>query len=105
MTLKLYNTLTRQIEEFQPLEQGRVTMYTCGPTVYDRAHIGNFRTFLAEDILRRTLTRVGAPTTLHVSQEADHQFKVLKKSSRTVEEVREELLGVTDSWIQKVLGA
>ena len=55
MTLKLYNTLTRQIEEFQPLEEGRVTMYTCGPTVYDRAHIGNFRTFLAEDILRRFL--------------------------------------------------
>ncbi|NIR43888.1 MAG: cysteine--tRNA ligase [Gemmatimonadetes bacterium] len=55
MPLRLYNTLTRQVEAFEPLEDGRVTMYTCGPTVYDRAHIGNFRTFLAEDILRRFL--------------------------------------------------
>jgi cysteinyl-tRNA synthetase len=55
MALRLYNTLTRRVEEFTPLEPGRVTMYTCGPTVYDRAHIGNFRTFLAEDILRRFL--------------------------------------------------
>lgn len=55
MGLRLYNTLSRRLEEFQPLEQGRVTMYTCGPTVYDRAHVGNFRTFLCEDILRRYL--------------------------------------------------
>jgi predicted alpha/beta-hydrolase family hydrolase len=57
------------------------------------------------DVLRRTLTRVGAPTTLHVSQEADHRFRVLKKSDRTLEEVHDELLGVADSWIQKILGA
>jgi cysteinyl-tRNA synthetase len=55
MALRLYNTLTRRLEEFEPLKEGRVTMYTCGPTVYDRAHIGNFRTFLFEDILRRYL--------------------------------------------------
>ncbi len=55
MGLQLYNTLSRRLEEFQPLQAGRVTMYTCGPTVYDRAHIGNFRTFLCEDILRRYL--------------------------------------------------
>ena len=55
MAFRLYNTLTRRIEEFRPLEEGRVRMYTCGPTVYDRAHIGNFRTFLAEDVLRRFL--------------------------------------------------
>ncbi len=55
MTLRLYNTLTRRIEEFEPLVPGRVTMYTCGPTVYDHAHIGNFRTFLFEDVLRRYL--------------------------------------------------
>ena len=57
------------------------------------------------DVLRQTLTRVGAPTALQVCQEADHQFKVLKKSERTPEEVRDELLGVADSWIQKVLEA
>ncbi len=55
MTLRLYNTLTRRIEEFEPLVPGRVTIYTCGPTVYDHAHIGNFRTFLFEDVLRRYL--------------------------------------------------
>jgi cysteinyl-tRNA synthetase len=43
---KLYNTLTRQAEEFQPLNDNTVRMYICGPTVYDFAHIGNFRTFL-----------------------------------------------------------
>ena len=55
MTLRLYNTLTREIEEFRPLDDGRVRMYNCGPTVYDRAHIGNFRTFLLDDVLRRYL--------------------------------------------------
>lgn len=55
MALRLFNTLSRRLEEFRPLEKGRVTMYTCGPTVYDRAHVGNFRTFLAEDTLRRYL--------------------------------------------------
>lgn len=55
------------------------------------------------DVLRQTLARVGAPTSLHVCQEADHQFKVLKKSGRTRDEVYEELLGVIDDWIQKVL--
>ena len=55
------------------------------------------------DVLRHTLARVGAPTSLHVCQDADHQFKVLKKSGRTRDEVNEELLGVIDGWIQKVL--
>jgi len=59
MALRFYNTLTRKLEEFRPLEAGRVTLYTCGPTVYDRAHIGNFRTFLSEDILRRYLNWKG----------------------------------------------
>ncbi|HEY5658321.1 MAG TPA: alpha/beta family hydrolase [Myxococcota bacterium] len=56
------------------------------------------------DLLRRTLTRVGAPSTLHVAEEADRHFKVLKKSPRTNEEVREELLQITDDWIQTILG-
>ncbi|MFN7021435.1 MAG: cysteine--tRNA ligase [Phycisphaerales bacterium] len=53
MPLKLYNTLTRTIEPLVPRDPGRVTFYTCGPTVYDYAHIGNFRSFLAADVLRR----------------------------------------------------
>jgi predicted alpha/beta-hydrolase family hydrolase len=56
------------------------------------------------DVLRQTLTRVGAPTALHVVPEADHVFKVLKKSGRTQDEVLEELLAVIDGWIEKILG-
>jgi cysteinyl-tRNA synthetase len=57
--LRLYNTLTRVEEEFQPVHPGEVRMYTCGPTVYDYAHIGNFRTFVFEDLLRRYLLYKG----------------------------------------------
>lgn len=54
-SVKIYNTLTRQKEEFVPLVPGKVTMYSCGPTVYNFAHIGNLRTYIFMDILRRTL--------------------------------------------------
>jgi cysteinyl-tRNA synthetase len=57
--LRLYNTLTRVKEEFQPLHPGEVRIYTCGPTVYDYAHIGNFRAFVFEDIMRRYLIYKG----------------------------------------------
>ncbi len=53
MPLTLYNTLTRRLEEFAPADPSCVTFYTCGPTVYDDAHVGNFRSFLAADVLRR----------------------------------------------------
>ncbi len=56
---RFFNTLTRQLEPFQPLEAGRVKVYTCGPTVYNDPHIGNLRTFLFEDILRRSLDYLG----------------------------------------------
>ncbi len=59
MTIKLYNTLTRQTEELRPLKKRRVGLYTCGPTVYNYAHIGNLRTYIFEDILKRTLTHNG----------------------------------------------
>lgn len=55
MRLKLFNTLTRKKETFKPLKDSEVGLYTCGPTVYDYAHIGNLRTYVFEDILRRTL--------------------------------------------------
>jgi cysteinyl-tRNA synthetase len=55
MVLKLYNTLTRTEEEFKPLHANQVTMYSCGPTVYDYAHIGNWRQMTTNDLLRRTL--------------------------------------------------
>ena len=54
-SLRLYNTLTQQVEEFTPADGDTVRMYTCGPTVYDYAHIGNFRSFTFVDILRKCL--------------------------------------------------
>lgn len=53
--IQLYNTLTRKKEEFKPIQAGEVGLYTCGPTVYNYAHIGNLRTYIFEDILRRVL--------------------------------------------------
>lgn len=53
MDLKIYNTLTRNIELFKPRKKGFVSLYTCGPTVYSRAHIGNLRTYIFEDVLKR----------------------------------------------------
>ncbi len=55
MSIRFYNTISREKEKFEPLEAGKVRIYTCGPTVYDFAHIGNYRTFIFEDLLRRYL--------------------------------------------------
>ena len=57
--LYFYNTLTRKVEQFVPNEEGRVAMYTCGPTVYHFAHIGNLRSYIMEDLLEKTLRYVG----------------------------------------------
>ncbi|HLD02885.1 MAG TPA: cysteine--tRNA ligase [Candidatus Nanoarchaeia archaeon] len=57
--LKIYNTLTRNKEEFEPIKKGQVGLYTCGPTVYDYSHIGNYRTYIFEDMLKRVLIADG----------------------------------------------
>ena len=57
--MKIYNTLTKKVEEFIPNEEGKVKMYTCGPTVYHYAHIGNLRTYISEDILEKGLRFIG----------------------------------------------
>ena len=59
MGLRIYNSLTNQVDEFVPIEDGKVSMYNCGPTVYDYFHIGNARTFLMADIIRRYLEYKG----------------------------------------------
>ena len=53
--VSIFNTLTRKVEKFVPNEDGKVAMYTCGPTVYHFAHIGNLRTYISEDILEKSL--------------------------------------------------
>lgn len=57
--MKIYNTLTRTVEEFVPYEEGKVKFYTCGPTVYHYAHIGNMRNYIGHDILDKTLRYLG----------------------------------------------
>jgi len=70
MSLRLYNTMTRRIDKFEPFQPGKVSIYTCGPTVYNYAHIGNFRTFLFEDLLRRWLEASGYQV-LHIMNVTD----------------------------------
>ncbi len=89
--MRIHNTLTRRIEPLEPLESGRVLMYTCGPTVYDFAHIGNFRTYVWEDLLRRVLKLVGLRVT-QVMNITDVEDKILAKMETlgaTLEEVTE----------------
>jgi cysteinyl-tRNA synthetase len=74
--LRFYNTLSGKVEEFQPLEPGKVRMYTCGPTVYNYPHIGNFRTFVFQDILRRWLKLSGYHL-LHVMNITDVDDKTI----------------------------
>jgi cysteinyl-tRNA synthetase len=77
--IRLFNTLTREKEPFIPLEEGEVRMYTCGPTVYDYAHIGNFRAFIFEDLLKRWLKHRGFKVT-HIMNLTDVDDKTIKGS-------------------------
>src|ERR1700733_6532633 len=80
MALHLYNTLSGKVEEFRPLEDNQVRMYSCGPTVYDYGHIGNFRTFIAVDILRRFLRQSGYKLR-HVMNITDVDDKIIRNSA------------------------
>ena len=86
--LKLYNTLSRKKEFFKPLKKGVVRMYTCGPTVYGYAHIGNFRSFIFEDILRRTL-QVDSYKIKHIMNVTDVDDKTIAASQKAGKELGE----------------
>ena len=88
MALRLYNTLSGKIEEFHPLQNNEVRMYACGPTVYDYGHIGNFRTFVAVDILRRFLRQSGFEIR-HVMNITDVDDKIIRNSSQEGLSVKE----------------
>ena len=88
MSLKLFNTLTRCLEEFQPLEEGDVRMYTCGPTVYNYAHIGNYRAYVSEDLLRRYLKYRGYGVT-QVMNLTDVDDKTIRSSQEKKLRLRE----------------
>src|SRR3989344_8232019 len=81
MTLKLYNTLTRKKEIFKPIKDKIVNIYTCGPTVYDYAHIGNFRAYVCSDILKRYLKYKGFKVK-HVMNITDVDDKRIKGANK-----------------------
>jgi cysteinyl-tRNA synthetase len=86
--IHFFNTLSREKERFLPIEKGKVKMYTCGPTVYDYAHIGNFRAFLFEDILRRWLEYRGFQVTqvMNLTDVDDRTIAASKKEGIPLKE-------------------
>jgi cysteinyl-tRNA synthetase len=81
MALSLYNTMSSQVEEFHPLRGNEVRMYACGPTVYDYGHIGNFRTFIAVDMLQRFLRQSGYAVH-YVMNITDVDDKIIRNATR-----------------------
>jgi cysteinyl-tRNA synthetase len=81
MALRLYNTMSSKIEEFQPLRDNEVRMYACGPTVYDYGHIGNFRTFVAVDLLYRFLRQSGY-SVRYVMNITDVDDKIIRNAAQ-----------------------
>ena len=95
MPLQFFNSLKREKEIFQPIEKGKVGLYTCGPTVYDYAHIGNFRTFMFEDLLKRWL--------LHSSYDVKHVMNITDVDDKTIKKAKQtkvSLSDVTDKYTQ-----
>jgi cysteinyl-tRNA synthetase len=86
--IQVHNTLSGKVEPFVPLKAGQVHMYTCGPTVYDYAHIGNFRTFVFQDILRRFLKLRGFKLT-HVMNLTDVDDRIIANSAAAGVSIRE----------------
>ena len=86
LKLKFYNTLTKKKEEFIPLKKGKVGLYTCGPTVYDYAHLGNFRAYIFEDLLRRYLKYKGYQVTqvMNITDVDDKTIKGAKEKGVTL---------------------
>jgi cysteinyl-tRNA synthetase len=81
MALRLYNTMSARVEEFRPLVDNEVRMYACGPTVYDYGHIGNFRTFIAVDLLQRFLRQSGYKVR-YVMNITDVDDKIIRNAAR-----------------------
>lgn len=95
--MKIYNTLSKTLEEFKPLEEGIVKMYTCGPTVYREIHIGNLRTYITSDILRRILRSFGFEVKSVMNITDVGHFRFSQEAGRVIDPVMEEAkhLGVT----------
>ena len=102
--MRIYNTLTRRKEEFKPIEEGKISMYVCGPTVYNLIHIGNARPMIVFDTFRRYMTHKGYSVN-YVSNFTDVDDKIIKKaneenlpteviSERYIEECKKDMEGM-----------
>ena len=102
--MRIYNTLSKQIEDFQPQNPPQVTMYTCGPTVYDHMHIGNLRTFLFSDIMQKTLKYNGfeVKSAENITDIDDKIIKRAKEKGTTIGQISEEYTRYFFEDIQKL---
>lgn len=102
--LKIYNTLTRKIEKFEPINPPNVGMYTCGPTVYDYMHIGNLRTFVLSDILQRVLEYNGfnVESVENITDIEDKIIKKAKDENSTTEEIANKFTKIFIQDIEKL---
>ncbi len=103
MKMKLKNSLSRTVEPFEPLNEGEVRMYSCGPTVYNYAHIGNMRAFLFADFLQRTLRRVGGYKLKWVMNITNIDDKTIRDSAIGSEAWLPEMGEQTDNPLENVL--
>lgn len=100
--MKLYNSLTKKIEDFEPIDKNNVRIYSCGPTVYDHAHIGNLSSYIYADTLRRVLElEYGADKVTHVMNYTDVDDKTIKRSREKYPDLepKEALRKLTDEYI------
>lgn len=89
MSIRFWNTLTRSLQEFVPIEAGKVGMYTCGPTIYNFAHIGNFRAYVFEDLLRRYLEYKGFQVrhVMNLTDVEDKLIRLCRETGRPLKEI------------------
>lgn len=102
--MQLYNTFTKSLEEFKPISPGKVTIYTCGPTVYKDVHIGNLRTYLTTDILRRVLKSEDFEVTSVMNITDVGHFRFSEEKGKSIDPVVEEAnsLGITPLELSKI---
>ena len=101
MSTRFYNTINRKKVEFEPITSGTVKLYTCGPTVYDTAHIGNFRTFIFEDLLKRFLVFKGYEV-YHVMNITDVDDKTIKRAITEEITINELTLKYTEEFMNDI---
>src|SRR3989339_841495 len=99
MTLKFFNTLTKRKEIFKPIEKGKVKMYNCGPTVYNYPHIGNYRTYIFADLIKRVLKFKGFEV-LQVMNITDVDDKTIRDSQKEHKPLKEFTEFYTNGFMQ-----